>query len=59
MTGACIVDLSFRPNLTTHMLVLLGQSGQLYLSIHEMKADRRRWIRSQSLQSGGQLSSWI
>ena len=39
------------PQLTTNMLILLGQSRQLYLAIHECKADRRRWIQSISLQT--------
>jgi hypothetical protein len=39
------------PTLATDMLILLGQNRQLYLSIHELKADRRRWLRSISLQS--------
>jgi hypothetical protein len=37
--------------LTTGMLILLGHDRQLYLHVHEMKAERQRWIRSIALQT--------
>jgi hypothetical protein len=40
-----------QPQLTTDMLIQLSQNRQLYLEIHEMKAERRRWIRSIALKS--------
>lgn len=39
------------PQLLSDMLVLLGGPRQLYLSIHEKKAERQRWIQSVSLQT--------
>jgi len=45
--GCLFVDARF----TTDMLILLGQTKQVYLSVHELKAERRRWIRSISLES--------
>ena len=38
-------------SLTTNMLILLGRDRGLFLSIHEMKAERVRWVRNISLQS--------
>lgn len=43
--------LPVEPKLTTDMLILLTQSRQLYVYIHEKKSDRRRWIQSISLQT--------
>jgi hypothetical protein len=34
-----------------NMLTLLGQNPPKYLSIHEMRVERRRWIRSIALQT--------
>jgi hypothetical protein len=39
------------PKIVTNMLVMLGHALPRYLSIHEMKVERRRWIRSISLQT--------
>jgi hypothetical protein len=39
------------PKVATSMLVLLSQTKRLYLSIHEVKSERKRWIRSMSLQT--------
>jgi hypothetical protein len=36
---------------TRDMLILLGHNRPLYLSVHELKVERQRWIRSISLQS--------
>jgi hypothetical protein len=39
------------PKLVTQMLILLGQGRPTYLSIHEKKVGRYRWIRNISLQT--------
>ena len=39
------------PNVVANMLVLLGQAQQLYLSIHERKIGRNRWIWNLTLQT--------
>jgi hypothetical protein len=39
------------PKLVTQMLILLGQGRPTYLSIHEKKVGRYRWIRHISLQT--------
>jgi hypothetical protein len=39
------------PNLVTDMLIVLSLNRQSYLSIHEKRFERRRWIRDLSLQT--------
>ena len=39
------------PKIVSNMLVMLGQARPNYLSVHEMKVERRRWIRSIYLQT--------
>jgi hypothetical protein len=49
--GAWTASVPVEPKLVTHMLILLGHGSQTYLSIHERRLERRRWIRSISLQT--------
>lgn len=39
------------PHFVTELLVLLPSNSQLYLSVQEKKADRKRWVQSVSLQT--------
>ncbi len=39
------------PWFVSDVLVLLGQSKQLFLSVHEKMSDRKRWIQSLSVQT--------
>jgi hypothetical protein len=39
------------PSVTSDMLALLRGSRPLYISIHERKADRQRWVQALSLQT--------
>lgn len=41
--------------LISDMLILLGQREELFISIHEWKFERRRWIRSIGLQTANPL----
>lgn len=43
--------ISDEPRLVSDMLLLLRLERPLFMAIHEMKAERRRWIRSISLQT--------
>jgi len=39
------------PHLINDMLVLLGQQRKLFVSLHERKVDRSRWVQSIALQT--------
>lgn len=41
-----------RPRYVNDLLVLLGYQQQLYMSIHERKIERHRWIQSLTVQTG-------
>jgi hypothetical protein len=40
-----------QPRYVSDLLVLLGHNHELYLSIHERKLERRRWIQSITVQT--------
>ena len=40
-----------RPRFTNDVLVLLGHGKQLYLSIHERKLERQRWVQGITVQT--------
>ena len=40
-----------QPRYVSELLILLGHDKQLYLSIHERKVERQRWIQSISVQT--------
>jgi len=39
------------PRFTTDVLTLLGQGRQLYISLHEQKHERSRWVRAWALET--------
>lgn len=45
------VWLSARPRFVNDALMVLGQSRRVYLTIHERKAQRQRWVQNLSIQT--------
>lgn len=45
------VWLSARPRFVSDVLLILGQNRPVYLTIHERKVDRQRWVQNLSIQT--------